>query len=293
MTGDDIRQKCISVAFAGLANAGKSSLMDKIVGKKISIISPKEQTTRDVIRGIVVEKNTQLIIIDTPGIFIPKSGHPLEKKIVRNAWGGLQEAEAACILIDSVLGITPRVETLIGDILKRQKKIIFTLNKTDLVKKEKLLVLAEQLRTIYPDFLEIFMVSATKGDNVDKLKKYLLSLAKESPWIFAGDEISDAPMKFLASEITREKIFLKLEKELPYSTDVYTEKWEEFRNGDVRIQQVIRVLRESQRAIILGKRGNMLKNINIEARNEMEKFFGRKIHLFIFAQVRGDWIEKG
>jgi GTP-binding protein Era len=285
-------RKCVSIAFAGLPNAGKSSLMNKIVGEKISIISPKVQTTRNIIRGVVVSDDTQLIIIDTPGIFVPKTGRLLERKIVKNAWIGVQDASIACVIIDSNVGITTAAKTLINDISKKQNELIFVLNKVDLVKKDKLLSLAEQIGNIYPDFKSIFMVSATNGDNIGKLKDYLLSLAKPSPWMFEEDEITDAPSKFIASEITREKLFLKLKSDLPYSIDVYTEKWEEFNNGSVRIQQVIRVLKDSQKAIVLGKHGEMLKRINIEAREEMEVFFDKKIHLFIFVKIEDKWIEE-
>jgi GTP-binding protein Era len=284
-------KKCISVVFAGLPNAGKSSLVNKIVGEKVSIISPKAQTTRDIIRGIAVEGDTQLIIIDTPGIFIPKTNRLLERKIIKNAWIGVQDASTACVIIDSKVGITNAAKTLIEDISKKQENLIFVLNKVDLVKKDKLLELADQISNIYPDFRNIFMVSATKGDNISKLKKYLFSLAEPSPWLFPEDEITDAPSKFMASEITREKLFLKLRSDLPYSVDVYTEKWEEFNNGSIKIQQVIRVLKDSQKAIVLGKRGSMLKSINIEAREEMEVFFEKKIHLFTFVQVKNDWLE--
>jgi GTP-binding protein Era len=285
-------RKCVSAAFAGLPNAGKSSLMNKIVGEKISIISPKVQTTRNIVRGVVVNSDTQLIIIDTPGIFVPKTGRLLERKIVKNAWIGVQDASITCVIIDSSVGITTAAKTLINDISKKQSELIFILNKVDLVKKDKLLSLAEQIGSIYPDFKSIFMVSATNGDNIGKLKDYLLSLAKPSPWMFDGDEITDAPSKFIASEITREKLFLKLKSDLPYSIDVYTEKWEEFNNGSIKIQQVIRVLKDSQKAIVLGKRGEMLKRINIEAREEMEVFFDKKIHLFIFVKIEDKWIEE-
>jgi GTP-binding protein Era len=284
-------KKYISVAFAGLPNAGKSSLLNKIVGEKISIISPKAQTTRNIIRGVVVEGDTQLVIVDMPGIFVPKTGRMLERKIIKNAWIGVHDSDIIGVIIDSHVGVTNAVRTLIIDISKKQKDIIFILNKVDLVKKDKLLLLAGQLKDIYPDFREIFMVSATKGDNVKKLKDYLLSLAKPSPWLFNEDEITDAPSKFLASEITREKLFLKLESDLPYSIDVYTEKWEEFDNGSVKIQQVVRVLKDSQKAIVLGRRGEMLKRVNIEAREEMEDLFGRRVHLFIFVQVRDNWVD--
>lgn len=283
-------KKFIEVCFAGLPNAGKSSLINRLVGDKISIVSPKAQTTRDVIRGIFVEDNTQVVLVDTPGIFIPQKKRPLERKIIKNAWYGVEETEIVCIIIDSVYGITDAVKTTINDIIKKKKRIIFVLNKVDLVKKEKLLLLASELEKIYPNFEKIFMVSAKNGDNVDLLKKYLLAIALRAEWMFNDDEISDAPMKFMAAEITREKLFLNLREDLPYSTDVTTDAWEELNNGSIKINQSIIVLKESQKAIVVGKNGKMLKNISISARTDMESLFGRKVHLFLFVKVENGWI---
>lgn len=288
----NIAQKCIKVAFAGLPNVGKSSLTNAIVGEKISIITPKVQTTRDIIKCVYVEGDTQLIIIDTPGLFIPKKDRLLERKIVKNAWNGIQEADVVCIIIDSVVGINEKVKTIINDIEKKQDKFIFILNKVDLVEKIKLLELAKELNDLYPNYKQLFMVSAISGDNLDKLKDYLMDIAPQRPWQFKEDEITDAPMKFIASEITREKLFLKLKEDLPYSVDVFTEKWEEFNNGDIKIQQIIRVLKESQKAIVIGKNGSLLKELNIETRKEMEKFFGKKIHLYLFVKVENKWIDE-
>ena len=286
-----MKKKCIKVAFAGLPNAGKSSLTNAIVGEKISIISPKVQTTRDIIKGVYVNGDTQIIIIDTPGLFIPKKSRMLERKIVKNAWNGIQESDVVCIVIDSVAGITENVKTIINDIEKKQSDFIFILNKVDLVQKTKLLSLAKELNDLYPNYKQLFMVSAINGDNLNKLVDYLIEIAPESPWLFNEDEITDAPSKFIASEITREQLFLKLNQDLPYSVDVTTEKWEEFNNGDIKIQQVIKVLKESQKAIIIGKNGAMLKGISMDARKEMEEFFGRKIHLYLFVKVEDKWIE--
>ena len=284
-------KKCIKVAFAGLPNAGKSSLTNAIVGEKISIISPKVQTTRDIIKGVYINEDTQIIIIDTPGLFIPKKSRILERKIVKNAWNGIQESDVVCIVIDSVVGITENLKTIINDIEKKQSDFIFILNKVDLVQKTKLLSLAKELNDLYPNYKQLFMVSAINGDNLNKLVDYLIEIAPESPWLFNEDEITDAPSKFIASEITREQLFLKLSQDLPYSVDVVTEKWEEFDNGDIKIQQIIKVLKESQKAIIIGKNGSMLKDVNISARKEMEEFFGKKIHLYLFVKVEDKWIE--
>lgn len=286
------KQKCLKVVFAGLPNVGKSSLTNAIVGEKISIITPKVQTTRDIIRGVFIEDDTQIIIIDTPGLFIPKKERLLERKIVKNAWNGIEEADIVCIIIDSETGITERVKNIIADIKKKQNEFIFILNKVDLVDKVKLLEMAKQLNDLYPDYKQLFMVSAMTGDNLKKLKDYLVEIAPERSWLFDKDEITDAPMKFIASEITREKLFYNLRQDLPYSVDVITEKWEDFDNGDIKIQQVIRVLKESQKSIVIGKRGSMLKKINMEARKEIEEFFGQKVHLYIFVKIQDKWIDE-
>lgn len=284
-------RKCLKVAFAGLPNAGKSSLTNAIVGEKISIITPKVQTTRDIIKCVYIEDNTQLVIIDTPGLFIPKKDRLLERKIVKNAWNGIQESDLVCIIIDSVEGISERIKTIIADIEKKQDKFIFILNKIDLVPKIKLLELAKELNDLYPNYKQLFMVSAITGDNLEKLKDYLIEIAPESPWLFENNEITDAPMKFLASEITREKLFMKLKEDLPYSVDVITEKWEEFDNGSVKIQQVIRVLKDSQKAIVIGKNGSLLKSIGIESRKEIERVLGIRAHLYLFVKVEDKWID--
>lgn len=288
----DNKQKILTVALAGAPNAGKSTLTNYLVGEKVSIISPKVQTTRDLIRGIFIEDNTEIIFIDTPGVFIPKKARLLERKIVKTAWSGIRSAELACLLIDSTEGFTKKIKMILDEFKKKEINNILVLNKVDLVKKPKLLDLTQQITEYYPDFKEIFMISAKTGEGVDKLKDYLMKQAVEGEWIFKDDEITDAPIKFLASEITREKLFLKLEQELPYAIDVATENWEEFRNGDIKIQQVIYVLRENQKSIILGKRGNLIKEIGSEAREEIGKFLNRKVHLFLFVKLKEDWIEE-
>jgi GTP-binding protein Era len=263
-----------------------------MVGEKISIVSPREQTTRDTLRGVLVEGNSQIVFVDTPGIFIPKKRLLLERTVVRNAWKGVEESDVVCLLLDCRQGVDRRLTTLIQDISRRQEKIIFVINKVDLLRKEKLLKIAEELGSLYPKFMRIFMVSALSGENVDKLKKYLLELSPVAPWMFGEDDITDAPMKFIASEITREKIFLNLEQELPYSIDVVTDGWEDFENGDLKIRQTIRVIKENQKTIVIGRAGSMLKSISVCARLEMEKFFSRRVHLFLFVKVKNDWIRE-
>lgn len=286
------KQKLLTVALAGAPNAGKSTLTNYLVGEKVSIISPKVQTTRDLIRGIMVNENTQIIFVDTPGVFIPKKARLLERKIVKTAWSGIRDAELVCLLIDVTEGFGNKVKAILDEFKKKEINNIIVLNKVDLVKKSKLLEITKQITDYYPDFKEIFMISAKTGEGVDKLREYLLKQAKDGEWIFKDDEITDAPLKFLASEITREKLFLKLDQELPYSIDVETEKWEEFENGDIKIQQIIYVLKENQKSIILGKRGQMIKEVGTEVRKELEKFLGRKIHLFLFVKLKENWIEE-
>ena len=196
------------------------------------------------------------------------------------------------MLIDSTEKFGNKVKIIIDEFKKKEVENILVLNKVDLVKKTKLLELTKEITDYYPDFKEIFMISAETGEGVDKLKNYILSRAKQGEWIFKDDELTDVPLKFLASEITREKLFLKLNQELPYSVDVETEKWEEFENGDIKIQQVIYVLKENQKSIILGKRGKLIKEIGMESRQELQKFLNKKVHLFLFVKLKENWIEE-
>ncbi|MDD2839838.1 MAG: GTPase Era [Rickettsiales bacterium] len=284
------KQKTLTVAIAGAPNAGKSTLTNYFVGEKVSIISPKVQTTRDLIRGIFIEGDTQIVFVDTPGVFIPKKARLLERKIVKTAWSGIRDAELVCLLIDATEGFKDKVKTILNEFKKKEINNILVLNKVDAVKKPNLLELTTRITDYYPDFKEIFMISAKTGEGVDKLKEYLLKQAKEGEWAFKEDEITDAPIKFLASEITREKLFLKLEEELPYAVDVETEKWEEFDNGDIKIQQVIYVTKENQKSIILGKKGQLIKEIGMESRQELGKFLNRKVHLFLFVKLKENWV---
>lgn len=286
------KQKILTVALAGAPNAGKSTLTNYMVGEKVSIISPKVQTTRDLIRGVLVDGNTQVIFVDTPGVFIPKKARLLERKIVKTAWSGIRDAELVCLIMDATDGFSQKIKTILDEFKKKEINNIIVLNKVDIIKKPKLLDLTRQITEYYPDYKEIFMISAKTGEGVDDLKKYLLNQANEGEWIFKDDEITDAPMKFLASEITREKLFLKLNEELPYAVDVETENWEEFDNGDVKIQQVIYVLKENQKSIILGKRGSFIKEVGMEVRKELQELLARKVHLFLFVKLKEDWIEK-
>jgi len=202
------------------------------------------------------------------------------------------DAEIVCMLVDVVAGFNEKVKVVLNNLKKREIKTILVLNKVDLIHKPKLLELTKELTTYYPDFEKVFMISAKTGHGVEDLKKYLIEIAPEREWIYSKDEITDAPIKFMASEITREKLFNNLHEELPYSIDVETETWEEFKNGDIKIRQVIYVLKDNQKNIVVGKGGKTIKRINMQARKEISKLLGRRVHLFLFVKVKADWIAK-
>ncbi|MDR0423421.1 MAG: GTPase Era [Rickettsiales bacterium] len=284
--------KTLNVALAGIPNVGKSTLINQLVGEKISIVSPKIQTTRNLIRGVFVEGDTEIILIDTPGVFIPKKARLLERKIVKTAWGGIRDADLVCVLVDTTKGFDSKTKIIFDEIVKKELKAIVVLNKVDIVKKPKLLLLTNEIISYFPNYNEIFMISAKTGEGTDKLKQYLISQAKEGEWFFKNDELTDMPLKFLASEITREKIFYKLQQEIPYSIYVETEKYEELDNGSIKINQIIYVFKEKQKSIVLGKGGKMLKEIGIEAREELSKYLDRKVHLFLFVKAKENWVEE-
>jgi GTPase len=284
---DEVETRCGFIAILGAPNVGKSTLLNRVVGTKVSIVSPKVQTTRTRVLGIALDGDAQLIFIDTPGIFQPK--RRLDRAMVAAAWGGAGDADHVVLLVDSQRGITPDTQSII-DKLKNQegRKVDLALNKVDLVNKENLLALTEKLNE-YGIFEEIFMISAEKGDGVDDLVAYLKSKMPVSPWLFPEDQISDMPLRLLAAEITREKLYLKLHQELPYATTVETESWEEKDDGSVRIEQTIYVERESQRSIVLGKGGKMIKSIGAESRRDLAEIADRTVHLFLFVKVREKW----
>jgi len=285
-------QKILVVALAGLPNAGKSTLMNRLVGEKISIMSPKVQTTRDLIRGVFIKDSTQIVFVDTPGVFIPKKTRLLERRIVKTAWSGIRDADLVCLLLDSTAGFNGKIKVILDELKKNEKTCVLVLNKIDLIKKIKLLSLIKSITDYYPDFKEVFLLSAKTGTGVEDLENYLVSQAVCGDWLFNDDEITDVPLKFLASEITREKLFLRLQEELPYAIDVQTEKWEEFNNGSVKIQQVIYVLKENQKSIVLGKKGQLIRDVGIESRMELERFLNKRVHLFLFVKLKEDWIEE-
>jgi len=284
---DEPETRCGFIAILGAPNVGKSTLMNRVVGTKVSIVSPKVQTTRTRVLGIALEGEAQLIFIDTPGIFKPK--RRLDRAMVAAAWGGAGDADHVVLLVDSQRGITPDTQSII-DKLKSQvgRRVDLALNKVDLVHKQDLLTLTEKLNQ-FDIFDEIFMISAEKGEGVDEFVTYIKAKMPVSPWLFPEDQISDMPMRLLAAEITREKLYLKLHQELPYATTVETEAWEEKKDGSIRIEQTIYVERESQRSIVLGKGGKMIKSIGAESRRDLTEIADTPVHLFLFVKVREKW----
>jgi GTPase len=279
---------CGFVALIGAPNAGKSTLLNGLVGSKVSIISHKVQTTRALIRGIAVEGQSQLIFVDTPGIFSPR--RRLDRAMVTTAWSGAHEADLVGVLIDSRKGLDEEAESILvrlGDV-KPPKLLI--LNKVDVVAKEALLDLAKAANAA-AKFEATFMVSALTGDGVTDLKVWLAQRVPPGPWLYPPEQMSDAPIRQLAAEITREKLFERLHQELPYHSTVETESWKELRAGDIRIEQTIYVERESQRKIVLGKGGQTIKAIGEAARREIAEIVEAKVHLFLFVKVREGWGE--
>lgn len=283
------KRRCGFVGVIGAPNAGKSTLVNQLVGAKVSIVSPKVQTTRTRVMGIVNKDDTQVIFVDTPGIFAPKAR--LEKAMVAAAWAGAKDSEVVVVLMDVGNGyLNAETKAIIERLKTSNRKVIAALNKIDMLKKEKLLALATEINDTGV-FSDIFMISALKGDGVDKLLADIAARMPEGPWMFSEDQISDMPMRLLAAEITREKIFLQLGDELPYSATVESDKWEEFKDGSVKISQTIYVLRETQKAIFLGKGGARIKSLGAAARKELEEILERRVHLSLFVKVREKWTD--
>lgn len=284
---DNNTTRCGFVALIGAPNAGKSTITNNFVGSKVSIVSPKVQTTRTVVRGINIVNNTQIIFVDTPGIFAPK--RRLDRAMVSSAWGGANDADIIVLVVDAKRGFDNETREIIKKLNEHNKEAILVLNKIDAIKKEKLLSLTVEINNA-GKFKETFMISALKGQYVDDFYKYLADNLPESPWLYDEDQISDMPLKLLAAEITREKLFLNLHQELPYSLTVETDVWERKNNGSVRCEQTIYVERDGQKSIILGKKGDMIKKIGQSSRIEIEKLIGSRVHLFLFVKVRENWI---
>jgi GTPase len=282
--GEDTR--CGFVALIGAPNAGKSTLINALVGSKVSIVSHKVQTTRMLVRGIAIEGASQLIFVDTPGIFAPK--RRLDRAMVTTAWGGAQDADLTVLLIDARKGLDDENDAIVGKLADVSGKKILLLNKIDLVEKEALLTLA-QAANDRTAFAATFMVSALNGDGVTDLKTWLAAQVPAGPWHYPPDQISDAPIRQLAAEITREKLFERLHQELPYQSTVETESWKELKDGSIRIEQTIYVERESQRKIVLGKGGQTIKAIGAAARKDIAELAETQVHLFLFVKVREGW----
>jgi GTPase len=280
--------RCGLVAVVGAPNAGKSTLVNALVGQKVAIVSPKAQTTRTRLMGIAIAGEAQILLLDTPGIFEPR--RRLDRAMVAAAWAGAADADLIALVVDAKTGFFRRLEEMLGTLKARREPKILILNKVDLVRKEVLLTLATRLGERL-EFEDIFMVSATTGDGVADLKAALAARMPEGPWHFPEEQVSDASERLAASEVTREQLYLQLHAELPYASAVETEKYEERRDGSVAIHQQILVGRATQRAIVLGKGGTRIKAIGEAARKELEALMGRKVHLFLHVKVKPDWEE--
>jgi GTPase len=278
--------RCGFVALIGAPNVGKSTLVNALVGAKVTIVSRKVQTTRALIRGIVIENNAQIILVDTPGIFLPK--RRLDRAMVSTAWSGAHDADLVCVLLDAKSGIDEEAEAILTKVASVNHEKILVINKVDLVQREKLLALAQAANERMA-FAKTFMVSAISGDGVDDIRSTLAEMVAPGPFLYPEDQMSDAPMRHLAAEITREKIYRKLHQELPYQSTVETDKWEERKDKSVRIEQTIFVERESQRKIVLGKGGASIKSIGADSRKELAEILGVPVHLFLFVKVRENW----
>jgi GTP-binding protein Era len=281
--------KCGYVALIGEPNAGKSTLMNYMVGAKISIVTHKVQTTRARIRGITIENDTQLIFVDTPGLF--QTRRNLDKAMVAAAWSGAADGDVVVLLVEAHRGVTKGVEMILEGLSKRlrtKQKVVLAINKIDMVKSEKLLTLTQQINAMF-DFDETFMVSAEKGFGVKELRAYFAANIPKGPWLYPEDQIADVPMRMIAAETTREKLMLRLHQELPYFLTVETTDWEQKKDGTVRIEQVVYVIRERHKGIALGPKGQTIKAVSIAARTELKNLVGAEVHLFIQVKVRPKW----
>jgi len=273
------------VALIGAPNAGKSTLLNRLVGAKVSIVTHKVQTTRAIVRGVATLGTAQIVFVDTPGIFRPR--RRLDRAMVTTAWGGAKDADLVLILIDAERGITDETDTMLAALADVKQPKMLVLNKIDRIRPERLLELSAAANA-KADFAGTFMISALKGSGCDDLLAAVAGRLPEGPWYYPEDQISDLPMRQLAAEITREKLYLRLHQELPYSSHVETEKWEEKKNGSVRIEQVIYVERESQKKIVLGRKGETIRAIGQAARLEIAEILEQPVHLFLFVKVR-EW----
>jgi GTP-binding protein Era len=274
------------VALIGAPNAGKSTLVNQLVGSKVSIVTHKVQTTRAMVRGIATHENTQIVLVDTPGIFKPR--RRLDEAMVTTAWGGAKDADIILVLIDAERGIRGDAAAILERLVDVRQQMVLVLNKVDRVKPEQLLTLTQEANAKV-NFRKTFMLSALTGSGCKDLLDYLANELPNGPWYYPEDQISDLPMRQLAAEITREKLYLRLHQELPYSSHVETERWEEKPDGSVRIEQVIYVERDSQKKIVLGHKGETIRAIGQSARREIGEILEQTVHLFLFVKVRENW----
>jgi GTPase len=278
--------RCGFAAIIGAPNAGKSTLVNRLVGQKIAIVTHKVQTTRARLRGIAIEGLSQIVFVDTPGIFAPR--RHLDRAMVEAAWSGAGDADLVILLVDSRAGLNAEVEAILASLDNVSRPPVLALNKVDVVRPETLLALSQRLNE-HLAFAATFMISALSGSGVEDLRRYAANAMPEGPWLYPDDQIADLPQRLLAAEITREKLTLRLHQELPYALTVETESWAERPDGSVRIDQVIYVEREGQRKIVLGKDGQTIKAIGQAARKEIAEAIGQPVHLFLFVKVRENW----
>ena len=281
-------QKCGFVAVIGPPNAGKSTLANALVGQKVTIVTQKEQTTRMRLRAVVMHQEAQIILVDTPGIFAAKQR--FDRAMVNEVWQGVDDADEVLVVLDAARTDKPEIELMLEGLANSRKRVSLVLNKIDTVLNDSLLELVQKLNARV-DFAETYLISALTGDGLDRLKDNLAAAMPDGPWLYPEDQAADVPSLLLASEVTREKLFLRLHQELPYALTVETEKWENKKDGSVRIEQTVYVRRDSQKAIVLGKGGRAIKEIGAQARLELEEMFERRVHLFVFVKVRKNWQE--
>jgi GTP-binding protein Era len=280
------KSRCGFVALLGAPNAGKSTLVNQLVGAKVSIVTHKVQTTRTRIRGIALEGDAQIVLVDTPGIFKPK--RRLDRAMVHAAWAGAGDADVVVLVADARQGLDDDTMRIIEGLKQARRKAVLALNKVDDIKREKLLPVAAAFSEVF-DFERVFMISALNGSGCADLRKYLADHMAPGPWLYPEDELSDLPLRLMAAEVTREKVYLQLHDELPYSATVETDQWTERDDGSVRIDQTLYVERDSQKKIALGKGGQKIKEIGSLARTELEEMLERRVHLFLFVKVRENW----
>jgi GTP-binding protein Era len=292
MTETNLGTRAGFVALIGEPNAGKSTLLNRMVGAKVSIVTHKVQTTRARIRGIAIEAQSQIVFVDTPGIFRPR--RRLDRSMVKAAWGGASDADIVVLLIEAHRGLTEGAQAIIDrlrDEMPRGKPVALAINKIDRVKAEVLLALTQKMNEAFP-FAKTFMISAERGYGVDDLREWLAAEVPAGPWFYPEDQIADLPMRMIAAEMTREKLTLRLHEELPYQLTVETEKWEDKPDGSTRIDQIIYVSRDGHKGIVLGNGGETIKSIGTAARAEISSFLDRKVNLFLQVKVRENWQEE-